>query len=464
MDLGPSQPRIENGLNSQMVFQDESLQFSCGGAAGVQQRRVGDPVRKPAGGFMDEKMFDVDARDRYFRAQGVDMRRNIYEPRDRPENLDWNAEASPGGPSGDGSEGDEEDEDDEDEEEEDDVDEGDGEVEGLVVGEDGNKNNNSSGSVQSSSEKIRNEKANLQKHHHSSFGVGRGVLTKDGTVQSTSNTRGSLNEQQHQHGRMGHYENAITLVEPDIYYSQMLHGQDGSALSQKEIGGESGCGFSGRKDIALSVESGESLRAILSDPIMNKGWSSLRAAVQAFRREEELHSSRASKRRRDRLEQLMQDKGSYGDTFSMEFSRGKGVQFPFAVTDRVIIKVLPLDGVGWWYGGTEFSRVALTMVARDFIGQRGENLWACRIDRAIRLLVVECGHKQMKGATSLQQEKYCARWQLGADIMWMSPDVWYVVKTLDNAESVKLQYRSLAKVPDNPSNMISGKTITSNWL
>ena len=27
----------------------------------------------------------------------------------------------------------------------------------------------------------------------------------------------------------------------------------------------------------------------------------------------------------------------------------------------------------------------------------------------------------------------------------------YVVKTLDNAESVKLQYRSLAKVSDNPS-------------
>lgn len=27
----------------------------------------------------------------------------------------------------------------------------------------------------------------------------------------------------------------------------------------------------------------------------------------------------------------------------------------------------------------------------------------------------------------------------------------YVVKTLDNAESVKLQYRSLAKVPDDPT-------------
>uniref|UniRef100_A0A803Q2C5 PUB 62/63 C-terminal domain-containing protein n=1 Tax=Cannabis sativa TaxID=3483 RepID=A0A803Q2C5_CANSA len=27
---------------------------------------------------------------------------------------------------------------------------------------------------------------------------------------------------------------------------------------------------------------------------------------------------------------------------------------------------------------------------------------------------------------------------------------WYVVKTLDNAESVKLQYRSLAKVSDDP--------------
>lgn len=42
----------------------------------------------------------------------------------------------------------------------------------------------------------------------------------------------------------------------------------------------------------------------------------------------------------------------------------------------------------------------------------------------------------------------------------------YVVKTLDNAESVKLQYRSLAKVLDDspPSNVIQNKSITPSWL
>lgn len=40
---------------------------------------------------------------------------------------------------------------------------------------------------------------------------------------------------------------------------------------------------------------------------------------------------------------------------------------------------------------------------------------------------------------------------------------WYVVKTLDNAESVKLQYRSLAKVPENLSiQPISSKVAA--WL
>lgn len=39
----------------------------------------------------------------------------------------------------------------------------------------------------------------------------------------------------------------------------------------------------------------------------------------------------------------------------------------------------------------------------------------------------------------------------------------YVVKTLDNAESVKLQYRSLAKVDDPSSKSMSSK-MAPNWL
>lgn len=41
----------------------------------------------------------------------------------------------------------------------------------------------------------------------------------------------------------------------------------------------------------------------------------------------------------------------------------------------------------------------------------------------------------------------------------------YVVKTLDNAESVKLQYRSLAKVSDDlSSSQPSTSKMSPNWL
>ena len=36
---------------------------------------------------------------------------------------------------------------------------------------------------------------------------------------------------------------------------------------------------------------------------------------------------------------LMQDKSNYGDASLADQPRGKGVQFPFSLTDRVIIKV-----------------------------------------------------------------------------------------------------------------------------
>lgn len=92
----------------------------------------------------------------------------------------------------------------------------------------------------------------------------------------------------------------------------------------------------------------------------------LRSAVQAFRREEEFQLSKASKRRRERFEQVwvvaffvdeipwlfphsctvsdlreLQEKGSFGE-LTLDGSRGRGVQFPFAVSDRVIIKVWQL--------------------------------------------------------------------------------------------------------------------------
>ncbi|XP_073142494.1 U-box domain-containing protein 62 isoform X2 [Henckelia pumila] len=229
----------------------------------------------------------------------------------------------------------------------------------------------------------------------------------------------------------------------EIYYSAYLNQGDGpsSSSGQKDtVGMENGCTFSGRKDNLCLSESGESLRGILSDPLTGKlmddamilpcGHSfgsggieqiirlkacctcsqpvsensiapnlSLRIAVQAFQREEELQVSRTSKRRKERYDMVCQnDKGTYGDTMLADHLRGRGVQFPFSVTDRVIIK------------GNK--RTPPRFVGREAI------------------VTAQC----LNG--------------------------WYVVKTLDNAESVKLQYRSLAKVAENP---LPGKT-KPNWL
>ncbi|KAK1271547.1 U-box domain-containing protein 62 [Acorus gramineus] len=412
-----SSERIDNGgmnHHTPMVFQENNpLQFSHGdrGGGGGGRAAPDHHARKPRQtaqqgggvGYGDGEML-FSRENRFFHGpphppSGPEYRRPIY--RGSPDGR-WNAEGSGGSHGGDGEGSDEDDDD------EDDVDEGDGEVEGLVS----DKNNNSSGSVQSSSEK--------------NHGSNRAVQVKNGGVV-------------HQTGRLEHYENAITVAEPDIYYAQMLQGGDGSA--QKEVGGGNGCDFGGRNDGVLSGEPGDCLRTILSDPITGAlmddavilpcGHSfgsdgiqhvvrmktcfrctqpvsedlvrpnlALRSAVQAFCREEDAQSSKALKRRRERTEQ---DKCSYGDAFPLEFSRGKGVQFPFAVSDRVIIK------------GNKRT-------PQRFVGRTA-------------VVTTQC----LNG--------------------------WYVVKTLDNAESVKLQYRSLAKVANGQaSNSISNKAITPNWL
>ncbi|KAG5558140.1 hypothetical protein RHGRI_008159 [Rhododendron griersonianum] len=382
MGLVPPQRLETNGLTSQMVFQQEGLRFSS--------RPVADPSPKTRelSGFID---------DRYFQSQGAaaDFRRSclyIDDGNRLGQSLNGNGQGG-----GEGSEGDEEEEDDEDDEddEEDDVEE-------REVG--------------SSRELMHSGNDN-------------------------SNARATVNGN-HQQGRSNQYHNAVTIADAngDLYYSQYLHGLEGSGSGQKGVGVENGCGGSGRKEGSYSTESGESLRMILSDPLTgalmddaiilpcghsfggggvqqvlrNKACCtcshpvseesvspnlSLRAAVQAFRREEELNVYRSSKRRRDRFEQ---DKGSYGDSMPIDHSRGRGVQFPFAVTDRVIIK------------GNK--RTPPRFVGREAI------------------VTTQC----LNG--------------------------WYVVKTLDNAESVKLQYRSLARVSDPSSSQPSTSKMSPNWL
>ncbi|KAA8533972.1 hypothetical protein F0562_031489 [Nyssa sinensis] len=322
--LVPAQ-RLENGLNSQLVFQDEGFRFNC---AAPQRRVVGDPGPKTRelSGFME---------DRYFQQQGAEFRRSMYADaahnrQDHQESRNWNGNGRGSTtPSGDGSEGDE---DDDDEDDEDEVDEGDGEVEGLLgVYDRNNKNNNNNTSGQSSADTSGNGKA---KHLSSFVGSGREVMMKEGNIvhsgNNSNNTRATPSEN-HQQRRVSQYQNAVTIADPngDLYYSQYLQGPDGSAGGQKDLVVENSCGFSGRKDGSYSSESGESLRGILSDPltgalmddavILPCGHSfggdgiqhvlrvkacctcsqavsedsvapnlSLRAAVQAFRREEEL--------------------------------------------------------------------------------------------------------------------------------------------------------------------------------
>lgn len=157
--LVPSQ-RLENGLNSQLLFQDETLRFNCGAQP---QRRVGDPGPKTREftGFIDN---------RFFAPQGTDFRRSLYndgqDRRDPREARNWNGNGT--ATSGDGSdEDDDEDDDDDDVDDDDEVDEGDAEVEGLVDVDDVNKGNTSN-NTSNGEDKMGNRKAKHQQH--SSFG------------------------------------------------------------------------------------------------------------------------------------------------------------------------------------------------------------------------------------------------------------------------------------------------------
>ncbi|XP_023541871.1 U-box domain-containing protein 62 [Cucurbita pepo subsp. pepo] len=420
-----------NGLNSHLVFQEDAMPFNC---ATTSQRRVADPAPKTRElcGFMDDKLLPVD-RDRFFVHQGEDFRRSVFG-----HSRNWNG--NEGARTGSGKGSDEEDDDDEDDDEEDEVDDGDDDVvvEGLASLDDVNKctktanpNNTNKDISDQSSDGLKNganKLGNGKLKHHSSFGGT--LLVKDGLVGSSGcNTGATRND-----------PNAVTIAEPEnAYYSQYLQGTEGSTSGQKDLAIENGCGF-GRRDVSFSSEPEESLRAILTDPVTGAlmddamilpcGHSfgsggiqhvlrvkscyscsqsvsedsiaqnlSLQAAVQAFRREEELLFYRSPKRRRERFEQ---DKGGYGDSTLMDTPRGRGVQFPFAVTDRVIIK------------GNKRT-------PQRFVGREA-------------VVTAQC----LNG--------------------------WYVVKTLDNAESVKLQYRSLARVPNDAASKTITKKVAPNWL
>ncbi|KAI6670240.1 hypothetical protein NL676_005125 [Syzygium grande] len=438
-----------------------------GSSPAQPNRAAGDPVPKPReihSGFLESRYFPPPHQphphppppppppQHHHHPQPPEFRHGPYAGDPRPDvgaprNWSDNNDSS-----GDGSEGN--DEEDEDDDEDDDVDEEEEEEEeafGGFVGEsnraqtDANSNKDGGGNHNKSNSsggvvKLSNGKTKFGPM----FGSGREVVVvTDGNCgQVASDARGSCGEIHQQRVRMGNFENAVTIAEPDgeLYYSQYLRGE-GSGRGQKDVVAvDSGCGFSGRKDGLLSSDSGESFRDIFSDPltgalmddamILPCGHSfggggiqhvikmkicpscqlsisedsilpnlSLRAAIQAFLREEDLLFHRSSKRRRERFDQ---EKGNCSDSYLMDTTRGRGVQFPFAVTDRVIIK------------GNKRT-------PERFVGREA-------------VVTTQC----LNG--------------------------WYVVKTLDNAESVKLQYRSLAKVPDDSSAKALSCKLTSNWL
>ncbi|XP_057415206.1 U-box domain-containing protein 62-like isoform X2 [Lotus japonicus] len=331
--------RIENGLTSPLVFQDD---FN-------PQRNPAPKTRELGGGFIDDKIFTIDRdRDRFFTTPGAEFRRNVYA--DRPDVRNWRGNGTPSSDETDGDEDDDEDDDDDDDDAE-------------VVRLKGNSNVINDDGV-----------ANGKTQHHSPYVSGRDLLGKDGEIGQMGG--GGADGDHRRRERLGKSQGSVSVAETDCeeYYSQFLHGTEGSASVQKAMVDDNGCGFSGRKDVMFSTESGESLRAILSDPVTGAlmedamilpcGHSfggggiqhvtrmkacctcsqpvseesispnlSLQAAVQAYRREEESQFYRSSKRRRERL-----DQGGFGDSPVMESSRSRGVQFPFAVMDRVVIK------------------------------------------------------------------------------------------------------------------------------
>ncbi|KAI3458466.1 hypothetical protein Pfo_015129 [Paulownia fortunei] len=395
LGMVPAQP-IHNGLNPhpQLVFPEA---FPCGPLPPHRRSSTGDPDSKAATRELTASFLD---HHHYFQPQPAEFRHQ------------WNANSL--GSGGDASEDDdgEDDDDEEEEEEENNL------VNIVAVAKIGDSNQNESYSANSNSQKMK---------HISALGIKEGNAGQSGNESNNENNSS---------GEVGNARGG------EMYYTQYLNSAEGpsSSSGRKDIVVEHGCGFSGRKEDSYLSESGESLGPILSDPltgilmddavILPCGHSfgsggiqqiirmkacctcshpvsedsiapnlSLRLAVQAFRREEELQVNRTLKRRRERYDR---DKGTYGDSILTDHPRGRGVQFPFIVTDRVIIK------------GNKRT-------PQRFVGREA-------------IVTTQC----LNG--------------------------WYVVKTLDNAESVKLQYRSLAKVTENPSAKPSPFKMTPNWL
>ncbi|KAG2296190.1 hypothetical protein Bca4012_002376 [Brassica carinata] len=197
------------------------------------------------------------------------------------------------------------------------------------------------------------------------------------------------------------------------------------------------------KERGTSVSSWESLKSILSDPVTGALMSdatilpcghsfgagglqevkrmkacftcsqptsegsekpnlSLRIVVHAFRQEEESDHVHSLKRRKERSDQHKRTFCVPNITDTPKSSSSRGIQCPFSIGDRIIIE------------GNKRT-------PPRFVGRK-------------------------------------------AVIMTHCLNGWYVVKTVDNAESIKLQHCSLAKIADNSPSEVTVAEMAPPWL
>ncbi|KAG7574396.1 U box domain [Arabidopsis suecica] len=224
----------------------------------------------------------------------------------------------------------------------------------------------------------------------------------------------------------------VMITNPDVNVSNSRHNiqpkRDFASVEKERV-------------TTSSVSSWESLKAILSDPVtgalMNdatilpcghsfgaggliqvkkmkacftcsqptlegseKPNLSLRIVVHAFRQEEESDHIHTLKRRKERSDQHKRSFCIPNITETPKSSRG--IQFPFSIGDHIIIE------------GNKRT-------PPRFVGRK-------------------------------------------AVIMTQCLNGWYVVKTVDNAESIKLQHCSLAKISDNSSAKVTVAEMAPSWL
>ncbi|PUZ36399.1 hypothetical protein GQ55_9G034800 [Panicum hallii var. hallii] len=267
--------------------------------------------------------------------------------------------------------------------------------------------------------------ASQQRRASSAPGIGRAAMNGDNGARHT--------QEVHQWQQQSHFYNRGTEQ-----CGCTSSGGDEPGTTPMEMRVENGCGVIGRREGGPASSYWDLLRAHLSDPltgvlmddamILSCGHSYGSGGMQHIYRmkacgkcgqpitedtirpnlalrlavqafKREEDSANTLKRRKERLEQ---DKCGNDDPNPTETSRGKGVQFPFSVFEHVIIK------------GNKRT-------PERFVGRQA-------------VVTAQC----LNGCR-------------------------YVVKTLDNAESVKLQYRSLAKVADG-NGLASSNAQSASWL